>query len=103
MLSTAAAAGLLRYLAHTSGQRDAILAIGALMRRRPDPTASHGADGVVVSAMSLHIRTDECRAHPNGTDHFAEAVITGTAVARFADQRRTAQKPSLAVLPLERR
>ncbi len=60
-----------------------------------------GADGVVVSAMTLHVRSDACRAHPGGTDHFAEAVITGTAVARFADRRKTALPPSLTVLSLD--
>jgi hypothetical protein len=59
-----------------------------------------GADGVVVSAMTLHVRSDACRAHPPGTDHFAEAVITGTAVAQFADQCKAAGPPSLAVAPL---
>lgn len=57
-----------------------------------------GADGVVVSTVTLHVRSDACRAHAGGTDHFAEAVITGTAVARFAGQRKTAWPPSLAVL-----
>jgi uncharacterized protein YbjQ (UPF0145 family) len=60
-----------------------------------------GADGVVVSAMTLHVRSDACRAHPPGTDHLAEAVITGTAVARFADQRKAARAAGLAVLPLD--
>lgn len=61
-----------------------------------------GAGGVVVSAMTLRVRSDACRAHPGGTDHFAEAVITGTAVARFADQRSAAAPPpSLAVLSLD--
>jgi uncharacterized protein YbjQ (UPF0145 family) len=60
-----------------------------------------GADGVVVSAMTLHVRSDDCRAHPGGTDHFAEAVITGTAVARFAGQRTAARPPGLTVLPLD--
>ena len=59
-----------------------------------------GADGVVVSAMTVHIRSDACRAHPGGTDHFAEAVITGTAVARFAQQHNPTRPPSLAVLRL---
>ena len=59
------------------------------------------ADGVVVSAMTVHIRSDACQAHPPGTDHFPEAVITGTAVARFADQRKAAPAPGLAVLPLD--
>jgi uncharacterized protein YbjQ (UPF0145 family) len=60
-----------------------------------------GADGVVVSAMTLHVHSDACQAHPPGTDHFAQAVITGTAVARFADQRKAARAPGLAVLPLD--
>jgi uncharacterized protein YbjQ (UPF0145 family) len=60
-----------------------------------------GADGVVVSAMTLHVGSDECQAHPGRTDHFAEAVITGTAVARFAGRRKAAAAPRLAVLPLD--
>jgi uncharacterized protein YbjQ (UPF0145 family) len=60
-----------------------------------------GADGVVVSAITHHVRSDACRAHAGGTDHFAEAVITGTAVARFAGPRAAAQPPSLAVLSLD--
>ena len=42
-----------------------------------------GAEGVVASAMTLHVRSGECHAHRIGADHFAEAVITGTALARF--------------------
>jgi|SRR5208282_2180746 len=60
-----------------------------------------GADGVVVSAMALRVRSDACQARPGGTDHFAEAVITGTAVTQFADRRKTAPPPSLAVLSLD--
>jgi uncharacterized protein YbjQ (UPF0145 family) len=60
-----------------------------------------GADGVVVSAMTVHVRSDACRAHPGGTDHFAEAVTTGTAVARFADRRKPTSGVSFTVLPLE--
>jgi uncharacterized protein YbjQ (UPF0145 family) len=60
-----------------------------------------GADGVVVSAMTLHVRSDDCRAHPGGTDHFAEAVITGTAVARFGGQRTAARPPTRTVLPVD--
>jgi uncharacterized protein YbjQ (UPF0145 family) len=60
-----------------------------------------GADGVVVSAITLHVRSDACRAHPGGTDHFAEAVITGTVLARFAGRRTAGQPPSLAVLSLD--
>jgi uncharacterized protein YbjQ (UPF0145 family) len=61
-----------------------------------------GADGVVVSAVTLRVRSDACRAHPGGTDHFADAVITGTAVTRFGDRRmRAVWPPSLAVLSLD--
>ncbi len=55
----------------------------------------------IVSEMTLHVRSDACRAHPGSTDHFADAVITGTAIARFTDQRNTTRPPSLAVLSLE--
>ena len=60
-----------------------------------------GADGLIVSAMTLRVHGDACRR--GGTDQFAEAVITGTAVARFAGQPRTAPPPSLAVLSLDAR
>lgn len=60
-----------------------------------------GADGVVVSSMTLRVRSDACRAHAGGTDHFAEAVTTGTAVARFADPDKTAPMPGLAVVHLD--
>jgi hypothetical protein len=59
-----------------------------------------GADGIVGSAMTLRVRSHECRGRREGIDHFAEAVITGTAVARFAGWRTTAPPPSLAVLSL---
>jgi uncharacterized protein YbjQ (UPF0145 family) len=59
-----------------------------------------GADGIVVSAMKLRVRTHECRARPGGADHFAQAVITGTAVARFADQHKAARPAGRAVLAL---
>jgi uncharacterized protein YbjQ (UPF0145 family) len=60
-----------------------------------------GAEGVVVSAMTLRVRSGECRARLVGADHFAEAVITGTAVARFAGRREAPRPPSLAVRPLD--
>jgi uncharacterized protein YbjQ (UPF0145 family) len=61
---------------------------------------SVGADGVVVSAMTLRVRGDPCRAHPGGTDYFAEAITTGTAIARFADPR-AATPPGLSVVHLD--
>jgi uncharacterized protein YbjQ (UPF0145 family) len=59
-----------------------------------------GADGVVVSTMAVRVRSDACQAHAGGTDHFAEAVTTGTAVTRFAGRRQSTHPGSLAVLPL---
>ena len=60
-----------------------------------------GADSVVVSAMTLRVRSDACRAHAAAADHFAEAVITGSAVARFASRNKTAPPPRLAVVHLD--
>ncbi len=57
-----------------------------------------GADGVVVSSMTLQVRSDPCHARAAATDHFAEAVTTGSAVARFAGRDKTTPPPSLAVL-----
>jgi len=59
-----------------------------------------GAEGAVMSAMTLRVRSGQCHAHRAGADHFAEAVFTGTAVARFAGHPGAARPPSLAVLPL---
>lgn len=58
-----------------------------------------GADGAVVSGMTLRVSASACPR--GGVDHFAEAVITGTAVARFASQPSTTLPPSLAVLSLD--
>jgi uncharacterized protein YbjQ (UPF0145 family) len=60
-----------------------------------------GADGVVVSAMSLRVRSDPCHAHAAATDHFAEAVTTGTAVARFAGRYKAVAPRGLAVVHLD--
>jgi uncharacterized protein YbjQ (UPF0145 family) len=60
-----------------------------------------GADGVVVSAMTLRVRSDPCHAHAAATDHFAEAVTIGSAVARFAGRSTTAPSPTLAVVHLD--
>lgn len=69
-------------------------------RRLEQAVRSAGADGVVVSARTLRVRSDACRAHPGGTDYFAEAVTTGTAVARFASPRQ-AVPTGLAVMHLD--
>jgi uncharacterized protein YbjQ (UPF0145 family) len=70
-------------------------------RRLEQAVRRAGADGVVVSAMTLRVWGDGCRAHPGGTDYFAEAVTTGTAVAQFARPRTTAPPPGLVVVHLD--
>ena len=60
-----------------------------------------GADGVVVSAATLRVRSDPCHAHPGGTDYLAEATITGTAVTRFGGPPG-ATPPRLSVLRLDK-
>jgi uncharacterized protein YbjQ (UPF0145 family) len=60
-----------------------------------------GAEGVVVSEMTLRVRSDACRAHAGGTDHFADAVIAGTAVARFGERRAAARLANRTVLSLD--
>ena len=59
-----------------------------------------GADGVVVSAMTLRVRGDPCHAGVAATDHFAEVVTTGSAVTRFGRGPKTALPPSLTVMHL---
>jgi len=71
-------------------------------RRLEETVRGLGAEGVVVSAMTLKVRSGACNAQRAGADHFAEAVITGTAVARFADRPKATHPPRLAVLPLQR-
>jgi uncharacterized protein YbjQ (UPF0145 family) len=67
--------------------------------RLAEAVAGLGTDGLVVSATTLRVRSDACQAHPGGTDHFVQAVTTGTAVARFG-RRTTAPPPGLVVLKL---
>jgi uncharacterized protein YbjQ (UPF0145 family) len=60
-----------------------------------------GADGVVVSAMTLRVRSDPCHARAAATDHFAEAVTAGSAVARFAGRDEAPPPPSRTVVHLD--
>jgi uncharacterized protein YbjQ (UPF0145 family) len=69
-------------------------------RRLEQAVRGMGADGVVVSAMTLRTWSDSCHAHPGGTDRFAEAVTTGTAIAQFAGPHGTAPLPGLVVVHL---
>jgi uncharacterized protein YbjQ (UPF0145 family) len=60
-----------------------------------------GADGVVVSGLAVRVSSDRCHAQAAATDHFAEAVVTGSAVARIAGRSESGAAPSLAVLHLD--
>jgi uncharacterized protein YbjQ (UPF0145 family) len=60
-----------------------------------------GAQGFVMSAMTLRVRSDACQSHAGSTDHFADAVITGTAVARFGERGATVPQANLTVLSLD--
>ncbi len=60
-----------------------------------------GADGVVVSSMSLRVQSERCLAGMAAADHFAEAVVTGSAVTQFAIRDNTASPLALAALHLD--
>lgn len=59
-----------------------------------------GADGVVVSAMTVRVHSEPCRAHAAAADHFAEVVVTGTVLARFGRRDNDALPPVPAVVGL---
>jgi uncharacterized protein YbjQ (UPF0145 family) len=46
-----------------------------------------GADGVVIAAMRMRVRTRDCPACVGRHDHVAEATIVGTAIAAFSRPR----------------
>jgi len=60
-----------------------------------------GADGVVASGLAVRVSSDRCHARAAASDHFAEAVITGSAVARIARRSESGRPPSLAVMHLD--
>jgi uncharacterized protein YbjQ (UPF0145 family) len=60
-----------------------------------------GADGAVVSELAVRVSSDRCHAGAAATDHFVEAVVTGSAVALIAGRRASGSPPSLAVLHLD--
>ena len=59
-----------------------------------------GADGVVVQDMDVRIRERECPMSEGRRDHIVEATIIGTAIARFARERRGSAAP-LAIMSLD--
>lgn len=63
--------------------------------------AERGADGVVVSAMTLHIGERECPAE-QGRDHVAEAAIVGTAIAAFDVSADVGDREPLVIMRVNR-
>lgn len=61
--------------------------------------ARTGADGGILHDMSLHVR--EIEPAENHTDHIAEAVMRGTAVARF-HREATAPTSTLTIMPMRK-
>jgi uncharacterized protein YbjQ (UPF0145 family) len=59
------------------------------------------AEGVVIQRMDMRISEQECPAQEGGRDHIVEVTIVGTAITHFAKPRRSAERPSLAVLSLD--
>ena len=58
-----------------------------------------GAEGVVIAAMELRVRSRDCPAAVGRRDHIVEATLTGTAIVRFSAAGRPAGVP-LAVMSL---
>jgi uncharacterized protein YbjQ (UPF0145 family) len=60
-----------------------------------------GAEGVVIQRMDMRIGEHECPAQEGARDHVAEVTIVGTAITHFSASKRTAERPSLAILSLD--
>jgi hypothetical protein len=56
---------------------------------------------VVVHRNELNIGEQECRGQERRLDYRAEVTLVGTAIAEFAPDRRTAERPSLAILSMD--
>ncbi|HXW87862.1 MAG TPA: heavy metal-binding domain-containing protein [Streptosporangiaceae bacterium] len=59
----------------------------------------HGADGVVLQDMEMHVGEHECPIQEGRKDHVVEATIIGTAIAHFGRPRTT--RPPLAIMSLD--
>ena len=83
-----------------SGYTELVAHVRADARARfHEHAARAGADGTLVSSMSLDVW--EIEPSDGHRDHVAESVVFGTAVARF-HQGRTAPTNALTMLPLRR-
>jgi uncharacterized protein YbjQ (UPF0145 family) len=62
--------------------------------------ARHGADGVVLQEMEMHIGEHECPMQEGRRDHVVEATIIGTAIAHFKPRQAPTSRP-LAIMSLD--
>jgi uncharacterized protein YbjQ (UPF0145 family) len=60
-----------------------------------------GGEGVVIAAMQLRVRQQDCPVQVGRRDHIAEATLIGTAVARFSRTASRHAGPPLAVMSLD--
>ncbi|MFI9060274.1 heavy metal-binding domain-containing protein [Streptomyces sp. NPDC053429] len=64
--------------------------------------AKHGGDGVVADEVRLRVSENECPTYGYSRDLTAEAVLLGTAIARFGRSERPAGPGPLTIMRLER-
>jgi uncharacterized protein YbjQ (UPF0145 family) len=62
--------------------------------------ADQGADGVVVSEITLHLGERECPAEEGMHDHVAEAAIMGTTIASFDRSAGSGERAPLTIMYL---
>lgn len=62
--------------------------------------AAHGADGVVVDEMTLHLGERECPTEDGKHDRVAEAAILGTTIVSFGQRQRTSDRAPLTIMHL---
>jgi len=53
-------------------------------RALDDDVRRLGADGVVIAAMRMRVRTRDCPSHVGRRDHVVEVTLIGTAIAAFS-------------------
>jgi uncharacterized protein YbjQ (UPF0145 family) len=80
----------------SSSRHDARLQLESDVRRL-------GAEGVVIAAMSMQVRQQDCPTTVGRRDHVVEATLVGTAIAGFARAGPGGTGPALAIMSLDAR
>jgi uncharacterized protein YbjQ (UPF0145 family) len=60
-----------------------------------------GGEGVVIAAMQMRVRQQDCPVQVGRRDHIVEATLIGTAIARFSRTGGHHAGPALAVMSLD--